>query len=330
MTTAESLSRRIIAPDFTPGFFRGMSSDQYHASPGLSCSMLKKAAPFPSSMLRAIQREERDREEAEKAAEKSGEVLPPREESVEHFLVGSLVHQMILEPEKPLPGIVVQPETYPDEKGSAKKWTYAATYCKTWRNNQRRAGLMVVTQDTLDTITGCVDAIAGHPTASRYLRRGHSELSIYRRYEAPAGEIMLRSRLDHVPEGNSLVDIKTVAQAGDAEPSRFRDIAERLGYDMQAAMYLDAWNTLPEECRPDGWETKTCFVFIVVEKVWPFLVSLVYLEPASIEIGRREYLDRANAIAEACHTGRWPDYPEQPVGVQPSKWRQHNAREDWA
>jgi len=329
VTTTTSLARRIIAEIPDRAFFANIPAEAYHSAVGLSCSMLKKAKPLASSMLHAIRREEREREELQRAADESGEVLPSRTESIEHFLVGSLVHHAILEPDKPLPGIAVTPATYTDAKGVAKKWTYQSEACKEWRNMQRRAGLIVLSRDAYETAVGCVRAIMEHPTAERYLRHGLSEVSIFRRFGTPFGEILLRSRPDHIPPGNCLIDIKTVKDAGGAEPSAFLREIEQRDYDMQAAMYLDAWNTLPEDQRPDWWEPKKVFVFIVVEKVWPHLVSLVYCEPTGIEIGRREYTDRAYIVAEACHSGHWPDYTEKPVGVHPSKWRLREAMEVW-
>src|SRR5690606_31969461 len=82
------------------------------------------------------------------------------------------------------------------------------------------------------------------------------------------------------------------------------------GYHIQAAMYLDGITTIEDQPFND-------FVFIVVEKSPPYLVSIFQLEPLSLDIGRMEYRQALRDFAEYQANGGWAGYPMeiQEVGL---------------
>src|SRR5580698_5346016 len=107
----ESKGGRMTFTENTEGLFAGLPAEQYHKAPGLSHSMLKSMNPPARLPV----------------------YLTEKREPTVDMIMGTLVHQAILEPNAPWPQIAVKPETYPDKKtGEAKPWHGGATYCKEW------------------------------------------------------------------------------------------------------------------------------------------------------------------------------------------------------
>lgn len=307
----------------TEGFVIGLPNEEYHrGGAGISNSMLKQMDPTPSHLIGHLYQKALARAEAEAEAEKTGEPVVSDTESIEHFLVGSLVHHAILTPAEPLKGLVTPPAEYPSEDGYPKNWNWNAKYCKTWRSNQRRAGRIVLSNAAFTQAHECVQAILRQPRALAMLRHGIGEVSGFARWTL-GHQIMRRIRLDWLPRGNALVDIKTVP-AGGASPEEFAKIMVNFGYDQQAAFYLDTFNDLVGQnalvtTREMGgtidhnlFTRRDTFVFIVVEKEPPYPVAIYYVANEVLERGRRIYTERLAAAAEACHTGVWPGYPMEP------------------
>lgn len=320
-----ALHARIIGADAQQGFLLGLPNDEYHRDgAGISNSMLKQMDPTPRHLIGYLDERDRKAAEAQAEAERTGEPVVSDSETIEHFLVGSLVHHALLTPDEPLKGLVCPPAEYPSEEGYPKNWNWNAKFCKRWRADQRRAGKIVLSHDAYRTAQGCVQAVCSHPKAVRFLRQGIGEVSGFARWTL-GWTLMRRFRLDWLPPGPCLVDVKTVPGGG-ADPEEFSRTMVKFGYDQQAAYYLDAFNDLVDLVtrgnalvrtreidgdRPTVLLTqrKRQFVFIVVEKEPPYSVAVYYCADEVIERGRKLYIDRLTAAAEACHTNNWPTYP---------------------
>lgn len=273
-----------------PGFYTDLPAATYHAAPGVSHSMLKKAGPTLSHFKQWFDSKEKF-------------------EPTVDMMIGTLVHSLILEPNAPLPRIAIQPGTYTDATGKVKDWTYGATVCKEWRAARHAEGKVVLKAEDYDSVVGVVRAVSNNAESAALLREGVSEVSIFIPQQLGQYNILRRLRLDHVPPGNALADVKTVP----LECASKEEFAKKLyddGYFTQAAYYLDGWNDLGSSpWRPEGWEPKEHFVFIVVEKKPPFAVQCFRVVPKAIEAGRRLNHERLAAIAHAQATNNWPGYP---------------------
>jgi len=320
----QALHTRIIGAGAHEGFLLGLPNEEYHReSCGISNSMLKQMDPTPRHLIGYLEERERRAKEDAAEAERTGEPVVSDSEKIEHFLVGSLVHHALLTPDEPMPRLVCPPAEYPSEDGYPKNWNWNAKYCKRWRADQRRAGRIVLSHDAYRQAQGCVQSVCSHPKAVRYLRQGIGEVSGFARWTL-GWSLMRRFRLDWLPPGKALVDVKTVPKGG-ADPEEFAKIMVNFGYDQQAAYYLDAFNDLvglvtngnalvrTREISGEAptallTQRKETFVFIVVEKEPPYACAVYYVANEVLERGRRIYTDRLQAAAEACHTGNWPSY----------------------
>lgn len=261
------------------GVHADMAAEDYHALPGASASQLRRLWQSTPAHLKASLEEPRDPTAA--------------------MLLGTLAHSVILEPDKPLPGIVIQPLEY--EPG--KKWTYAAKLCKEWRAAQEMAGLLVLSADEYNGVFGMALAVAEHPDAAPLLSKGQSELSLVT-FDA-TNNVPVRARLDFVPDAAPfLVDLKTT---NDAAPRAFKRKATADGLHIQAALYLDLWNALTGEQR-------TGFRFIAVEQKPPHAVKVFDCSPEFIAQGREDYRRTLTIYGKCVAEDSWPAYP---LGLEP-------------
>ena len=292
-------------PTFAPGIYYDLDADQYHSANGVSNSQLKHLDPparFPVAMA-------------------------TKTEPTPFMRMGTLVHAAILEPEKPLPGIVLQPETYPapathaDVKagkitaGEPLKWSNNAKWCKGWYAAQKQAGQDVMSAAEFEVLKGCVAALTEDVESWKCLggERCKTEVSVFAPLTLPSGrQVMRRMRLDCINPPN-IYDIKVV-QEGMGSREAFEKLAYDRRYHVQAAYYMDGWNAIA-----DPGNQVDRFVFFVVERAAPFLVS-AFAVPVNCdlaEVGRAQYIADLETFADCKEFGVWPGYPPgfQPLGL---------------
>lgn len=133
------------------------------------------------------------------------------------------------------------------------------------------------------------------------LSHGLCERTVVSTYEGASGQRRwLRCKPDIMtPDLSVLIDYKTT---GDAEPSDFQRTIVGMGYDVQAAHYLDTVNRW-QNCAGT-------FVFLVQETDYPFSCSLVGVGPTMLELGEMK-AERARRMWDAClTTGKWRAFPD--------------------
>lgn len=270
-----------------PGLYADIPESVYHGDRGsLSSSGARKLLP-PSCP--AIFQHERNN--------------PP--ETKPYFELGTAAHSLVLGVGAP---IVEIPDELLASNGAAT--TKAA---KEFVAEHRAAGAVPLKTDEYATVHAMAAKLREHPIASALLRGGRSEVSAYW-VDEPTG-VWRRCRFDYLPEpvrGRRLIipDYKTTQ---DSNPAKFGKSAADFGYYMQAPWYLDAIAAL-------GIADDAAFVFVVQSKTPPYLVSVVELDYAAIELG---YLMNRRAIdiyAECESTGEWPGYGDDIHHIALPKW----------
>lgn len=215
------------SPALAPGIYYDLPAEKYFPANGVSNSQLKHLNPparYPVAMA-------------------------TRTETTPFMRMGTLVHSAILEPDKPLPGIVKQPETYTNEKGEVKPWHNGSKTCKQWAINHRAIGWEIMTGDEFDTLTNCVRALERDPLAMALLgdpELTKTEVSVWAPLKLPSGRtVTRRARLDAV-RAPVAADIKVV-QEGMGAKREFERLAFDRRYHVQAAYYMDAWNEVCDQ-----------------------------------------------------------------------------------
>lgn len=299
-TPKQTVSHAPVGPD-ADGIYFDLAEPIYRRAPGVSVSSLKHLDPparFPNRK---------------------------HEPPTPFMRMGTLIHSLVLEPEKPLPRIVLKPTEYPADhpkvlKGEANagaemKWT-ASAWCKAWTAAQEAAGNEIMTQDAWDTLNACVAAVADDEEAQAILSQGFGEVSWFSTAELPSSRRTVRKkgRIDWADGARHfLADVKKVQEDGGR-----REFWEATAWDrryyVQAAYYLDGWN---EQADADNQVDR--FIFIVVEEAPPYLVSKFQIKVGDelYEAGRSQYLQDLETLMECKATGVWPGYlPDiQPMGM---------------
>lgn len=279
---------------FEPGVHYDLPAEDYHSAVGVSHSMLKHMNPPARLPV----------------------YLTEKFEPTPAMLIGTHVHNAILTPNEPLPGIVVAPE---DMKFNTKEG-------KAWKVVQDPK-LIVVKHDDFTTINGCIKSIAASPTCREIFKEGKAEVSCFDWDWRQKFKFMKKCRIDFVPVGDSLVDIKTVRDEGGL-PEEWQKIMYDERYYTQAAYYLKMWNMLNEH------DQKTHFTFIVVEKIPPYLVAVYYVDEATLALGDNRNESDLTRFMTCSRDGVWPGYPDAPTKIGIPVWaskreseRQHNEWE---
>jgi exodeoxyribonuclease VIII len=267
------------------GIHTNIEAEDYHAAAGVSNSMLKRMDRTPAHF---------------KAA------MAEPHETTPAMLLGTLLHAVILEPDKPLPDIAVKPDGM----------SFATKEGKAWRAEQELAKKLIITAEENRAWVGMGRSIHGNTVARDIVQNSTTELSLFTKNPALADFFgaenpLLKCRIDMVPKTKKyLADIKTCEDAG----AEFEKTVFTYGYFQQAAFYLDLWNALnPADQRHH-------FVFIAVEKSPPYAVRLVGLKESAIKAGRGLYIQRLTIWVECTRSGVWPAYQQKITEIDIPSW----------
>ena len=284
---------------FPNGIHLNIPADVYHAANGVSNSMLANMDPPARLPVYLSQKRE---------------VTP-------YMRLGTLIHHAILEPEKIMPRILIQPETYITDKGEVKPWHNGAGKCKEWHAAAKLLGEDVLTRDQYDALRECVRALESDELVANSLAVGEGEVSVFADLKLPSGRtVTRRCRLDWVRRGQCAYDIKKVGE-GKADKWEFARLARDRRYFVQAAYYMDAWN----DVCPIGQQIGA-FCFFVIEDAAPYLVQRHEIKRDSLEHlkAREIYTRDLKTYAECVETGVWPGYAP---GFQELKWPMEWSKE---
>ncbi|OCI31073.1 PD-(D/E)XK nuclease-like domain-containing protein [Oerskovia enterophila] len=248
---------------------------EYHALPGLSSTGVKAMLDSPARYQHSR------RHRVEKTA----------------FDLGHAVHGMVLGTGLDLVRIDAE-----EWRTNAVKEEVAAI---------RAAGGVPLKPSQYDTATAMAEKVKAHPDAGRLFAGGRTEVSVL--WDDVESGVRCRGRLDYLHEAAGVVvDLKT---ARSADPREFARTAANLGYDVQAAHYLDGLT------QAGG--TATRFLHVLVETEAPHLVSVVELDVDYLAIGRAKTRAAIDLYARCLERGEWPGYPTGITRIAPPRW--HSA-----
>ena len=206
------------------------------------------------------------------------------------FRAGELCHAFTLEPDR------------------AKK-AYGVCLSKATKAGKIQAeemaakGIEPITSTEYELASNVANAVHNNPIAKNLLSKGHAEASFWK--TDPETGLSCKARTDFI-NGDTIIDLKTTGEGG-AEPYTFVKSVARYLYHLQAAHYLEVVGAKR-------------FIFIAVEKVYPFAVSVTELDEASLEWGLKLRQDALKLISQ-CHTDSyWRGYTEKITTLSLPSW----------
>lgn len=201
---------------------------------------------------------------------------------------GTLVHALVLEPEKVGEWYAVMPEAIKQRRG------------KEWEAFKASAGdRAILKADEYADAQRIAEAVTSNPVALQILEEADAfERSIFAE-EFETG-LLCKCRPD-ILMGGHIYDLKTTSNAS---ARSFSYSARQYRYHVQAAFYIDV-------CRWAGLDVDR-FGFIAVDTQDRPYQCVVYeqLTQDAIEQGHEAYMADLRRLAECTETGTWPGYPE--------------------
>lgn len=264
-------SRHRPAAPSAPGLYPDLDEAVYHADKlSLSSTGARKLLEVPPAQWIY------DRDNPDTEAAEPNEALE----------LGSAVHTLTLG---------AGPEVVPI---MAKDWrTKGAQQQRTEARAAGKIPLLIAKYKRAKTMA---DNLRHHPRLARALEQGTPELSGY--WRDPETGLMCRLRTDCLytaPSGAVLaIDVKT---ADTADPAAFVKSVITYGYDQQDDWYTTGLEILLGVRSP-------AFLFAIVAKKPPHLVSIVELPPEWLERGRRRNRQALDIYARCLESGHWPGF----------------------
>lgn len=201
---------------------------------------------------------------------------------------GRAAHAAILTPTAYKRDFAIMPSI--DRRTKAGKEAYDA-FCK------EADGREIISQDDAQVIKQMVSAFRKTPRATSLLKNcRRREFAMYW-CDSETG-VDCKGRIDAISY-DCVIDYKTAANA---ETNAFKHEALKYGYDLQAAMYMEA-------ARANGYYPPD-FYFIVQEKNPPYLVNVIRAGEAFIDRGMwimRNLLEKYKMCRD---TDTWPGFGE--------------------
>jgi|VirMetMinimDraft_7_1064189.scaffolds.fasta_scaffold00089_33 exodeoxyribonuclease VIII len=273
----------------TPGIHLNIANEDYHAGPGISKSGLWTIATRTPAHFRYGERKD-------SAA----------------FDLGTAAHLALLEPHEFEGQVVAGPE---DRRGNK------------WKDAELQAaaqGAILLTAGDYDKAMRIRDAGECNATL-RDLRRGAvCEASGYA--IDPETGMLCRCRPDAFNAAAGVIlDLKTTTDGG---RDAFGRAAANFGYHVQEAFYSDVWHAAGRIAHVGGKPLHArvdAFIFVVIEKTAPFLVSCYELAPSAVDEGRETYKRALDTYARCVAADEWPGYPEDPEPLDIPPWAYRNT-----
>jgi hypothetical protein len=206
--------------------------------------------------------------------------LDPKRPTVEPssaMRLGSLAHCAVLEPDELSKRYAIAP----DRRSNAGKAAAAELAA---------AGIEAVTESDMALALSMADAVRQHPYAAALLADGKAEQSFW--WDDKATGQRCKCRPDWY-QGTTIVDLKTCQ---DASPNAFARACATFGYHTQAAHYLS------------GLHGAERFIFIAVEKTYPFCVGIYELDAAAMAAGAEQCRIGLQTISDCRAINEWPGY----------------------
>jgi hypothetical protein len=214
----------------------------------------------------------------------------PEEKQV--FAFGKAAHALILEGELP-----------PDQFQISPFDSFRTNEAKAWKAEMQAAGITILKEDDMATIADIRQALLREPLIQSGLFDGAIECSLVWRDKKTG--IWLKSRPDTIPNDDTLVDAKFVA---DASPRALSFALADYGYHMQFALGMEGMAVVLKRV------IQNCAI-VACEKKYPHVTQIGAVDPEALEWGARLNRQAIDEFADRMSTGDWPGYEPGPITI---------------
>lgn len=239
-----------------------------------------------------------------------------RAEQTEAQEIGTLTHLSVLEPEEYARKTVLKPADAPrkptDAQRNAKKPSEDTIAAIKWWDDWSavNAGKTELSQDDSTQIAGITQGVMSNADAVKLMDGALKEVAMFKTIVVNGVTIRTKGKADIIcsskgSDAEAIADLKTVDR-GYANPDDFSYSIKKWGYAQQAAWYIDLYNMLTATDDPFTTDVKKSrWVFIVAEKLPPYVCVTLELDEDSIEVGRAINKRHLETLAECFKTNVW-------------------------
>ncbi len=206
---------------------------------------------------------------------------------------GRAGHTGILEPQRLLAEYAEYDTVHTEGKNAGKKRNRSG---KAWADFlSANTGKTILTPSQFANAIALRDAVRDHPVAGPLFKGiGRNELSI--RWTDTETGLVMKARPDRLT-AEALIDVKTTA---DPTPRAFGNIATRMYYFMQLALYSDGVEAV--------FGVTPAVKIVAVQKTAPYDVVVYDLEHEELEYGRAQYRAALRRLVECRKANQWPGF----------------------
>lgn len=217
-------------------------------------------------------------------------------------------HMNVMEPGRFQKVVVLQPETYTNDKRETKPWSNNANVCKAWHAEQEATGLTVVTQSDLARLDMMQRRMPDEVRA--IFAEGDAETVI----RVADGDLRLQCRIDWFrPKHRRWHEFKTIGHINAIDKA-----IHSYGYHFQQAFYQRCLNI---EAGTGGWQKRIVFA----ETNAPFRWRVVELDIDYQHIAQTAVSDALDQIRARTKSGEWQDALDTYMLVSPPAWMDVDA-----
>lgn len=224
------------------------------------------------------------------------------------FLLGSLVHAMVLEPDK-----VAERYAPVYSSGTTKAG-------KEERKALAEKSITAFSADDWDLATSMSESLRTtcQTTAKLLSLPGRSEVSLYWEEELEDTKLACKARVDRLaqlPDGSWVaIDLKTTADT--VKPSELARKAYNFGYHRQAAWYTRGMKACGIEAP---------FIFFFVSKQAPYLVTPLSFTADALALGDDQCMRACRTLLHCQEDDEWPAYTTGIYEVDLPEWAYYQA-----
>lgn len=209
-------------------------------------------------------------------------------EPTDKMILGSLVHCLILTPERFEFEFFVSPDVDRRTKEGKARWQEAVS---------ANVGKTAVSEEMMISANRMKESCLSNRQAFSLLEGLHREISFF--WTCPLSGLNLRARADGA-SSKHFVELKTTS---DASPEFFSRHLHNMNYDLSLIHYQEGIRHTMNVAPPP--------YFIVIEDHEPYVCQVYKAGDSVLELGHEKWVDAVTKIENGIKHDRWPGYSDQ-------------------
>lgn len=187
-----------------------------------------------------------------------------RKEPTDNLILGSVIHTLILEPQKLESEYIIMPElNLRTNDGKAQKAEFEA--------EAKATNKTLVKSEIFNQAEAVAKSFLNSPLSSFLRGEVKAEASFFGEIDG----VKVKARPDLIIDQKIIIDFKTTSTSGGGSADGFAKMAANFAYYIQASLYLEITKYKQ-------------FYFIVLETAEPYMIGCYKLDSEALEFGKSE------------------------------------------